>query len=260
MIGIASKPIAVLRLAGAIMPGRRTNELIAALNRAARTDSIAAVVLELESPGGSAAASDSIYLAAAKVAREKPLIAYAPTLCASGAYLVGCAAHELWTQPAATVGSIGVISLRPIATDLLARLGLSVDVTKSGPLKDMGAFYRWPTETERTKEGAIVQEYFDLFLKRIHEGRGMPMERCREIATGEVFTGQRAVALGLADGLTDLDGAVEVAAKRAQSQARYVRWRTQLPFPARVLRPAAWLEQLPEMLVTRLLSPDAWYL
>jgi protease-4 len=119
------------------------------------------------------------------------------------------------------VGSIGVISVRPLAQDLMRRLGLDVAVTKSGRLKDMGAPWRRPTEEEEAKESALVDEYFNLFLDRIEQGRRMKRERVLELATGEVFSGRQAVDVGLADAIGNLQDAIELAAKTAGVSPRW---------------------------------------
>ena len=94
--------------------------------------------------------------------------------------------------PSAVVGSIGVISLRPVAVDLLQRLGLSVAVSKTGPFKDSGAFYREPTDEEKRKEQQFIGEYYDSFLDIVAQGRSLDPETVRGFATGEVFTARRA--------------------------------------------------------------------
>ena len=182
-----------------------------------------AVVVEIDSPGGTVAASDYIYGALARLAAEKPVFAFSGNVCASGGYLIAAAARQLVVQPAAVVGSIGVISIRPLAEEFLHRYGLSVGVTKSGELKDAGAFWRKPTEREKEKEQALVDEYFALFLERIEAGRSMDPQRLRELATGEVYSGRRAVEVGLADRVGTLDDAIALAAEAA-GVPRRTRW------------------------------------
>lgn len=188
-----------------------------------RRRSVKAVVVEIDSPGGTVSASDYIYGSLARLATEKPVFAFSGNVCASGGYLIAAAARALIVQPAAVVGSIGVISIRPLAEEFLRRYGLAVGVTKSGELKDAGAFWRKPTEREREKEQALVDEYFALFLDRIVAGRRIDPTRLRELATGEVFSGRQAVAAGLADQVGTLDDAFALAAGAA-GVANRVRW------------------------------------
>lgn len=215
------KPVAVLRLEGTIGVGIRPQEWLPVIRRARDSRRVQAVVLDIDSRGGSAAASDHLYTELRALAAEKPVVAFTAGTCASGGYLLACAGRELIVQPAAVVGSIGVISVRPLAEDLLARAGLSVNVTKSGKLKDMGAFWRRPTDEEQRKEEAMVQEYFSLFLERIEESRGTERRRLRKLATGEVFSGRQAVDLGLADRVGTFEDAVQAAAAAAGVQARW---------------------------------------
>jgi protease IV len=215
------KPVAVMRMEGTIGVGIRPAEWLPVIRGARESRWVHAVVLDIDSRGGSAAASDHLYTELRKLAAVKPLVAFTAGTCASGGYLLACAARQLIVQPAAVVGSIGVISVRPLAEELLSRAGLSVNVTKSGKLKDMGAFWRRPTDEEQRKEEAMVQEYFSLFLERIEESRRTDPKKLRKLATGEVFSGRQAVELDLADRVGTFEDAIEVAAAAAQVPARW---------------------------------------
>jgi signal peptide peptidase SppA len=104
--------------------------------------------------------------------------------------LVSCAAQKIVALPSAAIGSIGVISSRPVLERLLEKIGVHVAVTKSGPLKEMGAFYREPSEEEKQKEQELIDSYYDYFIKVVAKGRHMEEGRVRELATGEVFLGE----------------------------------------------------------------------
>lgn len=210
-----------MRMEGTIGVGVRPADWIPVIQRVRRSRWAQAVVLDIESRGGSAADSDHIYIELRKLAAEKPVVAFTGGICASGGYLIACAARELIVQPAAVVGSIGVITVRPLAEELLARAGLGFNVTKSGKLKDMGAFWRRPTDEEQRKDEAMVQEYFSLFLERIQEGRGTDPGKLRKLATGEVFSGRQSVDLGLADRIGGFEDAVNRAAALAGVPPRW---------------------------------------
>jgi protease IV len=218
-----SRPVALVALRGTIGVAIRAEQWVPLLDGLRKRKSVHAVVLEVDSPGGTVAASDYIYGALARLAAEKPVYAFSGNVCASGGYLIAAAARELIVQPAAVVGSIGVISIRPLAEEFLHRYGLAVAVTKSGELKDSGAFWRKPTAREREKEQALVDEYFALFLERIEAGRKIDPARLRELATGEIFTGRRAVEVGLADRVGTLEDTIELAAGAAVVPRR-ARW------------------------------------
>lgn len=217
------KPVALLRMEGTIGVGIRAGEWVPVLDSVRRSRRLKAVALEIDSRGGSAAASDYIHEALRRLAAEKPVVAFSGNLCASGGYLIAAAARRFLVQPAALVGSIGVISVRPLAYELMQRIGLAVNVAKSDRLKDMGAFWRPPTEEEEAKEQALVEEYYGMFLERVQAGRAMDPQRLRELATGEVFTGRQAVAAGLADALGTFQDAIDEAARLA-GVARRTRW------------------------------------
>jgi protease-4 len=218
-----SRPVALVALRGTIGVGIRADQWVPLFDALRKRRAVRAVVIEVDSPGGTVAASDYIYGALARLAAEKPVFAFSGNVCASGGYLIAAAARKLVVQPAAVVGSIGVISIRPLAEDFLRRYGLAVGVTKSGELKDAGAFWRQPTEREREKEQELVDEYFALFLERIEAGRKINPARLRELATGEIFTGRRAVEVGLADRVGTLDDTIELAATAAGVPKR-ARW------------------------------------
>jgi protease-4 len=218
---IRPRRVAVVRLEGVIGAAVRASEYVPLFDQLRHRRRIQAVVVEIDSRGGSASASDYIYESVAALNAVKPVVAFCGNICASGGYLIACAGRKLLVQPGAVVGSIGVISVRPLAEDLMRRLGLDVAVTKSGRLKDMGAPWRRPTDEEEAKEKALIDEYFNLFVDRIEQGRGMQRERILQLATGEVFSGRQAVDVGLADAVGNLGDAVELAARTAGVAPRW---------------------------------------
>jgi protease-4 len=218
---IRPRRVAVVRVEGVIGAAVRAGDYVPLFDQLRHRRRTKAVVIEIDSRGGSASASDYIYESVARLNAVKPVVAFCGNICASGGYLIACGARKLLVQPGAVVGSIGVISVRPLAEDLMRRLGLDVAVTKSGRLKDMGAPWRRPTEEEEAKEKALIDEYFNLFLDRIEQGRGMQRERILELATGEVFSGRQAVDLKLGDALGNLNDAIELAARMAGVPPRW---------------------------------------
>ena len=214
--------VAVVRLRGEIGgrldPGRY-ERLFGAL---ARLPVTRAVVLEWNSPGGGVTACDQLRAAVARLAEARPVVSHIAGQGASGAYMAAIAAQKVVALPTAVVGSIGVISLRPVADELLRKVGLGFSVTKSGPYKDMGAFYREPTPDEKAKEEELINEFFDDFVAWVAQARRMPEGKVREAATGEVFTGRTAARLGLVDEVGDRRRAVELAAEMARIPPRQV--------------------------------------
>lgn len=204
--------VAVLRLFGTIGGGTRSADWIELVRRLRESKRVPAVVLDIDSPGGSATASDDMFLALERLAAEKPLVAAIRGVGASGSYLAALAARTIVVQPNALVGSIGVISASPRLPRLLDRLGVSVTETRAGRLKGAGAPWREDSEEELAKEQAIVDAFYDAFVERVAVGRHLGVDRARELATGEVWLGREALELGLVDEVGDLERAVEIAA------------------------------------------------
>ncbi|MBE3112606.1 MAG: signal peptide peptidase SppA, partial [Acidobacteria bacterium] len=189
------------------------------------TDSVRSVVIDIDSPGGTVAASDYLYRSVRKLAEKKPVIAFIRGTGASGGYMVGCAATKIVALPTAMIGSIGVISMRPLVYELLDKVGVRMSVTKSGRLKDMWSSFREPTEEEKEKEQALLDEFYNRFIEVVAEGRKLSPDDVRALATGEVFTAVRGKEMRLVDELGDLDTAIDMAAElgKAPRRIRYVR-------------------------------------
>jgi protease IV len=227
--------VAILRLYGPIAGGARTADWIELVRRVRESRRVPAVVLDIDSPGGSATASDDMFLALERLAAKKPLVAAIRGTGASGSYLAAMAARTIVAQPNAIVGSIGVISAGPRLPRLLDRLGVSVTENRAGRLKGMGAPWREETEEERAKEQAIVDAFYAAFVGRVAKSRHLTEERVRALATGEVWLGEQAVELGLVDEIGDLERAVELAAKAAGVPARSAPVRLRRPFFERLV-------------------------
>jgi protease-4 len=227
MLGRLFNPtrIAVFELFGAIGSPSRTAEYVRSLQALAENATVRAVILDIDSPGGSATASDYLHSSVKKLAEKKPVIAFIRGAGASGAYMVSCAATKIVALPTALVGSIGAISARPLLYELLHRLGIKVSITKSGRLKDMWSPLREPTKEERQKEQALLDEIHAHFIDAVAKGRDMSEEHVRRLATGEIFTATKAKELGLIDALGDLDTAIETAMQlgRVPRRITYVR-------------------------------------
>jgi protease-4 len=221
--------VAIVRLYGPIAGGPRTADWIELVRRLRESRRVPAVVLDIDSPGGSATASDDMFLALERLAAKKPVVAAIRGTGASGSYLAAMAASRIVAQPHAVVGSIGVISAGPRLPRLLERLGVTVSENRAGRLKGMGAPWRDETDEERAKEQAIVDAFYSAFVARVAAGRHLSEERVRELATGEVWLGEQALDLGLVDEIGDLERAVELAAAAAGVPARSA--------PVRIRRP-----------------------
>lgn len=207
--------IAVIPLRGVIGGAMKTGDVVRSLDRAREDGHIRAVLLDIASPGGDAVASETLYRAVVRLAERKPVVAWIRSVGASGSYFAACGATRILAFPAAIVGSIGVISVRPVVSGLLRRLGAHVVVTKTGQFKDLGAPWREPTEEDRAKERELVDGMFRHFTDAVRQARGFDDESLKRVTTGEVWLADRAVELNLVDALADEEEALKEAQQLA---------------------------------------------
>ncbi len=229
-----SSGIGVWELFGTISGSRRLRYYTEALDSLKNSRRVKAVIINVDSPGGLATASDFLYSGVSRLAARKPVVVFVSGICASGSYLASCPAARIVALPTAVIGSIGVISMRPILQDLLGRMGVHVEVTKSGRLKDMGSYFREPTEEERKKEEELVAGFYDYFVAAVSKGRKMEEARVRELATGEVFLGGMARDLGLVDEVGDFERAIEIASDLGKVRRRLIPMRRRPSFYERI--------------------------
>ncbi len=171
------------------------------------------VLLDISSGGGESIASTDLYLAVKRLNQVKPVYASIGSVGASGAYLAALGARRIFAYPESAVGSIGVVMPHIAVRELLQRLGISVELLHAGVHKDAYQGYRPLTEEERTKMQAILEEGYESFVGLVARERHRPVEQIRTLATGEVWTGRRALALGLVDALGDREEALAALAE-----------------------------------------------
>ena len=171
------------------------------------------VLFDISSGGGEVVASTDLYLALKRLDAEKPVFASIGGLGASGGYLAALGARRLFAYPESLLGSIGVIYPHIAARELLRRLGISVELVHVGEHKDAFQGYRDLNDVERAKVLAVAQEDYDAFVRTVAQARKRPVEEIRALATGEVWSGTRAMALGLVDGLGDREAVLEELAR-----------------------------------------------
>ena len=212
--------IGVVQLYGTIGASIRSHQYEPIFDGLGKSKGIKALLLDINSPGGSVTDSEYLHAAVKKVANQKPVIAFVRGLGASGSYLLACGAHRIIAQPAGLLGSIGVISVRPVVEQMLQRLGMGVNVTKAGRLKDMGAFWRSPTEEESEKFQSIIDHFYGSFVAKVSQARKLSEDAVRDLATGEVYTADRALDVGLIDEVGYMDRAIDLAAEMGQVSRR----------------------------------------
>jgi len=205
--------VAIVEIHGVIGNHVKTPEFSRLIDSVAGNQRLKALLLDIDSPGGSATGSEVLYRAIQRVAEEKPVYAYVRGMGASGGYYLACAASKVYALPTALVGSIGVIYLRPVLEQLLSKVGVDFSVYKSGEFKDMTGFWRSPTDRESEKFQELINEIFDNFVTVVAEGRSLDEAKVREIATGEIMTAQKGIRQGLVDEIGDFKDALEAAAE-----------------------------------------------
>jgi protease-4 len=219
--------VAVVYVEGAILPGYQqptlfgayqaaySGDLRKALDTAARDDSVKAVVMRVDSPGGSAQASDVILAAARRVKARKPLIVSMGNVAGSGGYYVSCGADAIFADEATITASIGVVGGKLVTTDLWNKLGVNWVGHKRGANADLLSSTRAFDEAQRKVLQDYMQKVYEAFKGHVAQGRGSRLRKpIDEIAGGRVYTGKQALDLGLVDQIGGLQQAVEYAAAR----------------------------------------------
>jgi protease-4 len=177
--------------------GITPNRVVELLDRAVGQDNVKAVVVRVNSPGGSAVASDEIYHMFLEF--EKPIVIWMGDTAASGGYYISCGGDYVFAHPDTLTGSIGVISQFINAQELLDEVGVDVAVITSGPHKDMGSLFRDMTGEEQEIWNEIIDQIYVDFVQVVAESRDLSEETVRELADGRIYTGRQALEQGLID-------------------------------------------------------------
>lgn len=195
--------------------GIDSKKVIKDLRELQENKDVKAVVLRVNSPGGSAFGSEQMWYAVNRLKKEKPVIVSMGDYAASGGYYISCDADTIVAEPTTLTGSIGIFGMFPNAKGLADKIGLSTDVVKTNQYADFGTLTRPMNEGEKGLMQMNVNKGYDTFLTRCSEGRGISKEKLDKIAQGRVWTGSKAKELGLVDELGGLDRALEIAAAKA---------------------------------------------
>ena len=194
-----------------------TKATITDLQKLRKDKDVKAVVIRVNSPGGSAFASEQIWHEVQLLRAEKPVVVSMGGVAASGGYYISCGANEIFAEPMTLTGSIGIFGMIPDPSELLTqKLGLSFDVVKTNAMSDFGAMGRPFNAAESAKMQNYINHGYDLFTGRVAGGRGMAQDSVKVIAEGRVWTGEQAQKIGLVDKLGNLEDAIASAAKLAE--------------------------------------------
>jgi len=185
-------------------------EIVSQLKLAEKDKDIRAVILKVDSPGGSTTASDILYheIKSLKERTNVKVVAVLMNLAASGGYYVSLPADRIIAHPTTVTGSVGVIFIRPRVVGLMKKIGVVVEVDKSGKNKDMGSLFREPTDAEKQIFQEIVGALGNRFVELVAENRAISPERIGEISSARVYLAEDALDLGLVDEIGYLNGAI----------------------------------------------------
>jgi protease IV len=184
-----------------------------ALDNLARSRATRAVIVHIDSPGGTTTGSEELYESLRRVAAQKPMVVVVDGLAASGGYIAAMAADHIVTQSTSLVGSIGVLFQYPNLTDLLKKVGVTVEEIKSSPLKAAPNGLEPTTPEARAAIEALVRDSFDWFKDMVQDRRKLEGAALDRVADGRVFTGRQAVELKLADEIGREQEAIDWLAK-----------------------------------------------
>jgi protease IV len=218
--------VALVEVRGAIVSGRTrrgptgrqvgSDSVGAALRAATNDDHVRAVVLHVDSPGGSAVASDTIWREVCRVRDAgKPVVVSMGEAAASGGYFISCPADVIVALPSTLTGSIGVFGGKMVVRELFDRLGLTTGTVSYGARSQMFSARRGFSDDERERLAATIDAIYEDFVAKVSQGRGLPVAEIESIARGRVWTGSDAIGIGLVDELGGLRDAVRIARSRA---------------------------------------------
>ena len=228
--------IAVLTLEGSIVRGESgsspipiiggkyfgSSSVIRALNRLKKSNSVKAVVIRINSPGGSALASELIWRAIKDLKEKKPVVISMGALAASGGYYISSTGAKVVADNTTLTGSIGILGGKIVMKDFYEqKLGVTSDTVKSHPHADIFSEWRGFTEMERKGLKRILRSGYDTFIKRVSEGRGIPVDSVDAIGRGHIWSGKRAIELGLVDRIGTVLDAIDWAKDLANIKGDY---------------------------------------
>lgn len=197
---------------GSLGRGVSVDEIVRTINELRDKDNVKAIVLRINSPGGSVGAVQEIYSAIVKFrSKGKFVVASFADVAASGGYYIACAGNQIFAQPGTLTGSIGVIMHLPNVQGLLGKIGVAMQTIKSGSMKDIGSPFRQMTEQEKQYFTSLIDDAYNQFYLAVKEGRKLDDATLKQLADGRIFTGRMAEQSKLVDRLGGLEEAVEAA-------------------------------------------------
>ena len=225
--GFGRQRIAIIYATGIIASGKSSFDstgsqvtgsetIVEYLRKARADDTVKAIVLRIDSPGGSAIASDVIWREAFLTRNQKPLIASMSDVAASGGYYIAMPAHAIVAQPSTLTGSIGVVLTKFVIDGTLKKIGLNMEGVSKGKFADLYSPVRAFSPEEKRRVAEMMQATYNTFVEKAAQGRNTTPEKIDAVGQGRVWTGRQAKQIGLVDELGGLDRAVSIAKQRAK--------------------------------------------
>ncbi|MCE5194084.1 MAG: signal peptide peptidase SppA [Nitrospiraceae bacterium] len=207
-----TEKVAVIYIEGPIIDSKNT---VQEIKSHTKDNSIKAIILRVDSPGGGVAPSQEIYEEVKKAVAEKIVVVSMGSVAASGGYYISAPADKIIANPGTLTGSIGVIMEIPNIEGLMNKLGIKTEVIKSGRHKDIASVFRKMKKDDRVILQRVLDDVHEQFINAVAEGRDMDVSDVRKISDGRIFTGRQAVDAGLVDELGTFENAITVAAEMA---------------------------------------------
>ncbi len=229
--GLTGDAIAVVYATGQILSGESqssgfggevlgSDTIAEALRDASEDDDVKAIVIRIDSPGGSVLASDVIWREVIRAKANKPVIASMGDMAASGGYYIAMGATSIVAQPGTITGSIGIFTGKFVTKGLYGKIGLTTDGMKRGDYADMYSSTRPFSDAERRKLTAELTDAYQVFVRKVADGRGLDEETVDRVARGRVWLGSAGKELGLVDELGGLEKAIEIAMQKGNVRGR----------------------------------------
>jgi len=202
--------IAIINIDGVIV---ESDKIVKALDAFNKDVNIKAIILRINSPGGSVSPSQEIYekINQLKIDKKKPIVTSVSNVAASGGYYIAIGSDLIVANPGSIVGSIGVIMSYPIAKNLLNNLGIDFNTYKSGEYKDSGSPYRYNTDNDDKYFNEVIEDLHSQFMNEVSLQRNISLNQLKEYAQGQIFTGNQALEIGLVDRIGTFEDALNIS-------------------------------------------------
>lgn len=218
-LGISKNRVEVIYVQGIMLTGSipasfgvaTSEDIVKSLKDANEDEGVKAIVMRINSPGGSPASAEEIVEAMKKI--DKPIVISMGDVAASAAYYISAPADKIIANPDTMTGSIGVIWEFQNRSGFYDKEGTSFYIAKSGELKDMGGDWKGLSDEEKQYADQVITEAYSRFIKEVADDRNLSLSKVKDLADGRIYTGAKAKELGLVDELGSLDDAIEIAAR-----------------------------------------------